>query len=819
MSGAFIIDDRRGRRLVTAKKFPLALGGPQSDLELAGLNGGEPAAFIGLDEGEVFVQPGTGETTLAFNGAPLTASQWLSDGDVLTVGTARLEIRAQAAGVRFRVVQDAPPGKPGLAPPQPRDRASESVSVRPVAFKPSRDVATGRKKHRWRPSWVLAALGFVVLAAVATFLFTARVVDLELEPRPDRLELTGPWPRLALAGRFLLRSGSYALSAEKDGFEPLDTAFEVGREPRQSLRFALQPSPGRLAVETVDGAAIKVDGQIMGHAPLAAFALPPGEHQVEVTAERYRPLTVGVEILGSGSTTTLEAPLEPLWAVVELSSEPPGATLRIAGELRGKTPTSLELLAGSHDFALVLGGHKPYRGRVEVAAGEPSTVTARLLPADGNLVLTSKPTAASLTVDGSFRGQTPLDLVLEPGRSHRLEISKAGYDPAVREVRLASGESQELQVELDERRGEVRVAAWPEDAELFVDGESRGLAQQVLQLPAVAHEIEIRKKGYEPFRTTVHPLPAFPQVLEVSLTVSEEPTTAASGTSAKNTASPAKYTAPSAKEIVGPNGHQLRWIGPGRFRMGASRREPGRRANETLREVELRRPFYLAAQEVSNRQFRKFRKDHLSGQLGGINLEIDHHPAVRLSWQEAAAYCNWLSEQEDLEPAYVRRGGKLVAAEPMTLGYRLPSEAEWAWAARFAGGATAIKYPWGDALPIAPGSGNYADRSARGVLPGVLADYNDGFPATSPVDSFAPNALGLYNLGGNVAEWVHDVYNSRGTAEGVEQDPLGPRNGELHVIRGSSFMHSTITELRLTFRDYGDEPRPDIGFRVARYAR
>lgn len=810
MNGAFIIDDRRGRRLVTAQKFPLLLGGPRSDFELAGLNGGEPVAFFGLDDGEVFVQPGDGATTFGdtavmLNGSRLTASQWLRDGDVLTVGKERLELRVQAAGVRFRVVQDASSPGPVLSPPPRRAaRQDAPVSVRPVAFKPSREVASPRRTRRRRWSWVLAAMGLAVLAAIATFLFTARAVELQIEPSPDRFELTGPWPRPTLAGRLLLLSGTYVLHAEKDGFAPLETTFEVGPEPRQSLRFVLQRSPGRLAVETVAGAEIRVDDQVIGHAPLAAFALPPGEHRVEVTAERRRPFAATVEIPGSGSTTTLEAPLEPLWAAIEFSSQPSGAALRIGGEARGKTPVNVELLAGSHAFELVLAGHKPYRGSVEVVAGEGATVTARLQPADGNLVLSSEPSAASVTVDSAFRGQTPLDLQLEPDRPHRLEITKAGHEPATREVRLAAGESEELLVELPQRRGEVRIIATPEDAELLVDGEARGPAQQVLDLPAVPHQLEIRKDGYEPFRTTVHPLPAFPQVLEVSLTARDQPAGAPSS--------------PSARTLAGPNGHELRLVGPGRFRMGASRREPGRRANETLREVELKRPFYVGVHEVSNRQFRKFYKDHLSGQLGDVNLEIDHHPVVRVSWQDAAAYCNWLSEQEGLEPAYVRRDGKLVAAEPMTLGYRLPSEAEWAWAARFAGGQTALKYPWGDALPIAPESGNYADRSAREILPGVLADYDDGFPATSPVDGFAPNALGLYNLGGNVAEWVHDVYALRG-GDGVEADPLGPRSGDLHVIRGSSYMHSTITELRLTFRDYGDEPRPDVGFRVARYAR
>jgi formylglycine-generating enzyme required for sulfatase activity len=251
--------------------------------------------------------------------------------------------------------------------------------------------------------------------------------------------------------------------------------------------------------------------------------------------------------------------------------------------------------------------------------------------------------------------------------------------------------------------------------------------------------------------------------------------------------------------------------------MGASRREPGRRANESLRTVELTRSFYMATMEITNRQFREFRAGHRSGAVQGHNLELDHHPVVQITWEDAAAYCNWLSEQESLPPAYVNAGGKLVAAPTPTTGYRLPTEAEWALVARYPQG-DALKYPWGNVLPVAPASGNYADETAKGLVTTTIPDYNDTFPVTAPVDSFKPNALGIYNLGGNAAEWVHDLYMiyPSGTAK-VEQDPLGPNEGEFHTIRGASWTHGSVTQLRLSFRDYGNKPRPDVGFRIARY--
>ena len=84
--------------------------------------------------------------------------------------------------------------------------------------------------------------------------------------------------------------------------------------------------------------------------------------------------------------------------------------------------------------------------------------------------------------------------------------------------------------------------------------------------------------------------------------------------------------------------------------------------------------------------------------------------------------------------------------------------------------------------------------------------------------AYSPDARGISNLGGNVAEWMHDVYTIHGPSVGSTRDPVGPEDGEFHVIRGSSWMDSSVSELRLTYRDYGTKPRPDVGFRIARYA-
>ena len=86
--------------------------------------------------------------------------------------------------------------------------------------------------------------------------------------------------------------------------------------------------------------------------------------------------------------------------------------------------------------------------------------------------------------------------------------------------------------------------------------------------------------------------------------------------------------------------------------------------------------------------------------------------------------------------------------------------------------------------------------------------------------SFAARPGGFHDLGGNVAEWMHDYYAVYpGQADRPVKDPSGPVSGDHHVVRGSSWRHGGITELRLSYRDYSRVARPDLGFRVARYAQ
>jgi len=798
-----------GCRRIETEEFPLAIGGPDSDLRLPGIHGSGPLLYLGLEDGEIFAQPADpapedGEPVLC-NGLQLATSHWLQDGDVIGIGPARIEISEHHDRILLTVVE--PSRTTATEPPQLSSSPASGLrpESRPVIsaadFRPRSPTRARRLRLRVRPMVLVQLVIGTILAAGLWFVFTARSVAIEIEPSPERVALRGGLPAFRIGDSFLVRPGRYRLEADREGFRPLQTEVEIGRRKGQVLRYSLERLPGTLTVTGAGaaGAEVVVDGRSAGLIPIEGIELAAGDHRVEVRAEGYRDFSTTVHVEGPGTVASLDVELEPDTAPVSFATTPPGAAVEVDGELVGRTPVTVDVLSGGHAYAIRLDGYKARSGRIDVEAGRPLAVAAVVLrPVDGTLAVTSDPGDAMVAIDGDYAGRTPLDLELTPEVPHSLQVSKNGYSSVQEQVQVAAGTRSAMNVTLEPQLGEVEIVSNPPVAELSIDGRAQGSTGRTLELIAVPHEIEIRKEGYEIFRTSITPRPGIRQTIRASL---------------KAVGEPAQLPA----SITSPQGVELRLIPAGRFTMGASRREPGRRANESLHEVQLTHPFYMAAREVSNREFREFQHGHRSGAAGSQSLEIDDYPVVRVTWQDAARYCNWLSEKQGLPPVYVERGGSLSARSPMPIGYRLPTEAEWAWAARFPDGRTALKYAWGEELPIPSGADNYGDHSAEELLGGSVPGYDDSYPATAPVGSFAANPRGLFNLGGNVSEWVHDVYTiyPSGSAK-LDVDPTGPAEGEYHVIRGASWMDDSVTELRLSYRDYGNEPRPDVGFRIAR---
>ena len=213
------------------------------------------------------------------------------------------------------------------------------------------------------------------------------------------------------------------------------------------------------------------------------------------------------------------------------------------------------------------------------------------------------------------------------------------------------------------------------------------------------------------------------------------------------------------------------YVAPGNFQMGSG---SGTRDEQPVHTVQISRGFWMGTSEATNGQYQRFVKE--TGYDGSRESDADylrHHgdwglsaspeenyPIVCVSWSNAAAFCRWLTESE-------RKAGRL----PDGYVYRLPTEAEWEYAAR--GGSTS----WG------------FEYAGSNTLDDVAWYASNSGGKTHPVGQKRPNELGLYDMSGNVWEWCHDWYGEDYYGESPSADPAGLSSGSGRVLRGGAWSY------------------------------
>lgn len=632
------------------------------------------------------------------------------------------------------------------------------------------------------------------------FLFTATAVQFDTNVDTFEIELRGGLV-FESGPSFLMRRGSYQLRASADNHYEIRRSIEVTEKDAQRFDLQFVPLPGRVSIATMPSEVTVVqDGEVRGSTPLTR-SMDYGEQSILLRKDRYFDKQVEFFVEGKNIEQEFHFVLDPDFATLDIHSNPTSAEISIDGEiLEKRTPGPIEIMSGEHLISVKLPGYKRWNDIIFVRPGEDISLDPiNLQLVGGSLHITSRPANASVTIAGQYRGTTPVVTDLAADRPFQVDIQAATYHSQSRLVTLQPGEGKHIQFDLKPVTGEVAIITQPEAAEVWIDGKQIGYSNSTISLHAVEHHIALRKSGYASYETSITPVPDYPKELRVRLLTQDEARLEA--------LKRARTTA---------QGQELVLFQPTAIQMGASRRQPGRRANENLRTANLARLFYLSKNEISNAEFRAFAAGHSSGDFENIDLDKDEQPVTNVSWVEATRYCNWLSHQDGLDPFYTHKATGDVITNPTALGYRLPTEAEWSWVARYQEDGDLLLYPWGNKLPPPNRHGNYADRAAQHVVGRVIFNYNDNHTVSAPIGTFDPNDKGIYDLGGNVAEWVHDFYEI--PQSGSVVSVLGPDSGEYHVIRGSSWMHGSVTDLRLSFRDYGEDGRKDVGFRLARYA-
>ena len=520
-------------------------------------------------------------------------------------------------------------------------------------------------------------------------------------------------------------------------------------------------------------------------ASLDNIKLKKGAHSYEITSNNHLTYKSNFEIEKYTDELLIPVILKKIDKSLQISSNPNNAKVFLNNTELGVTPLTINLDRSNNEIILKKAGYKEKKVKYFVDDNNKSEIKY-LLDEDENLIsLSSNPPSASVFLDDEYIGITPIKF---PNiKKGTIKIKKYGYRD---KLISPNNQTKTINTTLEKDMAEVQFSS-NVPAKVILNGRYIGSTPLKKDIQKIKHKISYEALGHRSIRESFEPLNDKVQIYKNLLTDKQ-----ASLIDSKNN---------STNSI----GSKLILMNPGSITMGSPKRESRRDINELQKKVKITKHFFISKNLITESQYKKFKKSSSASNL----------PVNNVSWIDAAKFCNWLSRKEGLDQFYIIKGDRLLYFNTKSNGYRLPTEAEWEYAAKSNNPTQGeLIYAWGSDRQIRKLVGNIADQTTEGILANFVPDYDDGYLERSPVGSFRSNQNGLNDITGNLSEWVNDFYSIEiiDPSE-IFTDYIGPTVGTTHVIKGSNHYSSTPLQLGLSYRTYGNAENELIGFRIARW--
>ena len=526
---------------------------------------------------------------------------------------------------------------------------------------------------------------------------------------------------------------------------------------------------GTVQVETIPaGAAVFINGRKVGNSPLTFEGVRPGAVVVKVE-HRFHPTAVHQLSLARGATERIDVQLESAYGDLEIVSNPQGADIWLNGDLlESKTPIRLDdIPTGRHEMTAFIYGRERKTEFIDVTPGASVSYAFELgrVPM-GSLTVDTVPNDASVAftdLDQEYVGE-----MLLPIGSYEVTITRGGFGQQIHMLRVDQKANVHTVV-LDRLFGELTVNVRPANAKVWVayragEDEVSRRYDGSLPIPTGALSIRATAMGYRNYARSLRMTPD-----GLNHTIAMQTFDIAPGRVFRDPLE------------SGGEGPPLVIVAQGTFVMGS---QDGAADERPAHAVSITQPFAMSIYEITQGDMRAYQN---------FGVGADRMPVTDIGMGDVTAYLRWLSAQTGAT-------------------YRLPSEAEWEYAAR--AGTTTAFYFGDDASGLCEWE-NVADQSMKKRFRLYeVADCDDGAVRITEVGGFKPNPFGLYDMLGNVQEWVADCWHGNYSGAPDTAQAWGTHCTS-HVVRGGGWDRAP-NETRVSFRSLSSAPNSSRGFRVVR---